>query len=150
MSVGDTLRHLGAGIFVEGPAKKKSYAQWVAALDATGQAIDRQAAATGDPVKARKLLRHISGIERWGQSRLRVFLGAPFVRDEYDGYQPGATLSLDEQSAFWRATREKTIALAQTLAAAKIADAATVVHNDLGPLTARAGCATWRCTHASK
>ena len=87
------------------------------------------------------MLRHIAGIERWGQSRLRVFVGAPFVRDEYDGYQPGTTLSLDEQRAFFRTTRQETIALAQTLAAAKIADTATVVHNDLGPLTARG----WLC-----
>ena len=90
---------------------EKSYTQWIAALETSGQEIDRRAAAAKDPIKGQKLLRHISGIERWGQSRLRVFLGAPFVRDEYDGYQPGTTFSLDEQRAFFRATRQETIAL---------------------------------------
>jgi hypothetical protein len=137
MSIGEALRHFGAEIIVEGPGRKKSYTQWIAALETSGQEIDRRAAAAKDPIKGQKLLRHISGLERWGQSRLRVFVGAPFVRDEYDGYQPGTTLSLDEQRAFFRTTRQETIMLAQTLAAAKMADTATVVHNDLGPLTVR-------------
>ena len=137
MSIGDTLRHLTANISLEGPGKKKSYAQWSADLETSGQAIDQRAAGSKDPIAAQKLLRHISGIERWGQSRLSVLLGAPFVRDEYNGYQPEKTLSLDEQRTFFRTTRVDTVVLARALEAAKIPDSTTVVHNDFGPLTAR-------------
>ncbi len=141
MNIGDNLRHLAANIFVERPGRKKSYAQWITALEISGQAIDQRAAGGKNQLAAQKLLRHISGIERWGQSRLHVFLGAPFVRDEFDGYQPGKTLSLDEQRAFFRTTRAETVVLARTLEAAQIPDTATAVHNDFGPLTVRG----WLC-----
>lgn len=128
---------MAAGVLLERPGRAKSMDEWIAALEKNGESVDRRAGSGKNEVKAAKVLRHISGIERWGQSRLRVFLGAPFTRDEYDSYQPGTDLTLDEQRAFWRATRAETVALTRRLAHENIPADATVAHNEIGPLTVR-------------
>lgn len=134
MGLKDSLMHAASGLFFERPGRGKNLDEWRAALIASGAAIDQRAAAAKDPVKASIVLRHISGIERWGQRRLRVFLGEPALTDECDGYRPGTDLTLDEQRAFFRETRDGTIALIDQL---KAADSApdTVSHNDYGPLS---------------
>lgn len=136
MGIKAAIQGVVVGVVVERPAAGKSYAQWIAALEKSGQTVDARAAAK-DPVAGQKLLRHITGIERWGQSRLRVFLGAPFVRDEYDGYQPGKEMSLDQQRAAFRETRAETLDLARQIEAAGIPATAKVEHNQIGPLSAR-------------
>jgi hypothetical protein len=88
-------------------------------------------------VQASKVLRHITGIERWGQRRLQILLGEPPIADEYDGYRPGTDLTLDEQRALFRETRTATLALIDQLQAAGVGDDATAPHNDFGPLTVR-------------
>ena len=137
MGMQDTLREVVAGILIERPAKGKGYAQWISDLEASGQAIDHRALGAKNQVGAAKVLRHITGIERWCQIRLQVFLGAPFVRDEYDNFQPGTDLTTDQQRSTFLETRQETIALTQTLAKAEIPDTVTVLHNALGPLTVR-------------
>ena len=137
MSIKESIFQLVAGIVIERPARGKTYEQWSAELAKSGQTIDRRMAASRNTAKAGATLRHITGIERWGQQRLRVFLGEPFVRDEYEGYQPGATLDLGAQRACFQETRQETIDLTQRLAQAGVPDTATVPHNDFGPLSAR-------------
>ena len=139
MGIRAAIQGAAVGVILEWPAAGKSYAQWAATLEQSGRQIDARAAAAKDPVAAQKLLRHISGMERWGQNRLRVFLGAPFVRDEYDGYRPGVNLSLDQQRAAFQETRAETVDLARQLAAAAAGALATVKveHNQFGPLSAR-------------
>ena len=149
MGLKENVFHGIAGLIIERPAKDKSYEQLAAELTKGGAAITARAAAAQDPAKAAATLRHITGIERWGQSRLRVFLGAPFVRDEYDGYQPGATLDLKGQIAAFDETRAETVALAHELQAANLALGATVTHNDFGPLSAR-GWLGYLNSHASR
>lgn len=137
MGIRDAVRGVIAGMVIERPAAGKSYGEWRATLEKSGRAIDDRAASAKDPVAAQHLLRHVAGIERWGQSRLRVFLGAPFVRDEYDAYRPGEELSRDEQRAVFRATRAETIDLARQIEQAGVPATATVEHNQFGPLSAR-------------
>jgi len=137
MGIKDTLVHTVADIVVERPGRAKTLDQWATALEKSGQAIDQRAAAAKNPERAQAVLRHNSGIERWGQTRLRVFLGAPVVRDEYDSYQPGTDLSLDGQRAAFGETRRETIDLVRQLQQANVPDDATVMHNDFGPLTVR-------------
>ena len=147
MGLADSVRQMAAGVFLERPGRGKSLDQWSAALEKNGAAIDQRAGNGKDEVKAAKVLRHISGIERWGQSRLRVFLGAPFARDEYDGYQPGTDLTLDEQRAFWRTTRAETIALTQTTGAGQHPRRRRrSCTTTLGRSPSAAGCATWTST----
>jgi hypothetical protein len=145
----EAIMGAAAGVFIERPGRAKSYSEWKEALATSGAAIDARAAAAKDPVQASKVLRHISGIERWGQRRLRILLGEPPIADEYNGYRPGADLSLDEQRAFFGETRAATLALIDQLKAASVGDGVTAPHNDFGPLIARG----WLCyldMHASR
>lgn len=137
MGVKATIMGAAAGLFIERPGRARSYAEWKQMLETSGVAIDQRAAAAKDPVQASKVLRHISGIERWGQRRLQVLLGAPLLDDEYDGYRPGTNLTLAEQREFFRQTRADTLALVDQLQAAGVDVSVTAPHNDLGPLTAR-------------
>jgi hypothetical protein len=137
MGLKDALVHTATDIFVERPGRTKTLDQWAATLEKSGAAIDRRAAATKDPARAQVVLRHCTGIERWGQRRLRVLLGAPLVRDEYDNYRPGTDLSLDGQRSAFGETRQETIELVRALQEARVAESATVLHNEFGPLTAR-------------
>lgn len=134
---------------LEGPARKRTLAEWAAALEASSAPIEARAAAAANVGKAAATLRHITGIEAWGQSRLRVFLGAPLQMDEYDIYAPGADLKLPALCAAFAATRAATVALAGQLAAASITDTQTVVHNSFGPLTAR-GWLSYLDSHATR
>jgi hypothetical protein len=153
MGIKEALFHGVATLIIERPAKAKTYDQWLAALEQSGQEIEQRAAAAQDAAKAQAVMRHITGIERWCQNRLRMFLGGTFQRDEYDGYQPGAGLDLPGQVAAFHETRQETVGLARELQAAvtagKLAETATVMHNDFGPLTAR-GWLAYIVSHASR
>lgn len=137
MGLKEAIMGAAAGVFVEQPGRGKSYDEWKQVLETSGVAIDARAAVAKDAVQTSKVLRHIAGIERWGQRRLQIFLGAPPIQDEYDDYQPGTTLTLAEQREFFRQTRADTLALVDQLQAAGVGDAITAPHNDFGPLTAR-------------
>ena len=137
MGLKESVMQVAAGLFVKRPARAKSLGEWKTTLETDGVAVDQRAAAAQDPLQASKVLRHISGIERWGQRRLKIFLGGPATRDEYNDYRPGTDLTLDEQRAFFRQTRAETVALAARLQTAGIGDDAKAPHNDFGPLSAR-------------
>lgn len=148
MGLKEMVMSAAAGVFIERPGRAKNYNEWRQALNTSGAAIDARAAAAKDPAQASKVLRHISGIERWGQRRLRILLGEPLIADEYDAYRPGIDLTLDEQRAFFRETRTATLALVEQLQAADVGDDAMAPHNDFGPLTAR-GWLRYLDMHAS-
>ncbi|MFN3981576.1 MAG: DinB family protein [Caldilinea sp.] len=148
MKLKESIMGAAASLFIERPGRAKSYDEWKEALAANGAAIDARAASAKDPVQASKMLRHISGIERWGQRRLRILLGEPLIVDEYDSYRPGTDFSLDEQRAFFRKTRTDTLTLVDQLKAARIGDDVTAPHNDFGSLTAR-GWLRYLDIHAS-
>ena len=133
---------------MEGPGKANSFDAWIAELAKSGKEIDARMARTKNPEYAQGLLRHITGIERWGQKRLQVFLGEPLVDDEYDGYRPGKDLDLDGQRAAFCETREETVELVHQLKQANVPDSVTVAHNDFGPLSAR-GWLRYLDAHAS-
>jgi hypothetical protein len=148
MGLKKTIMGAAAGFFIERPGRAKSIDEWKRALEVSGVAIDERATKAKDPVQASKVLRHISGIERWGQRRLRIFLGEPVIGDEYNGYRPGTDLSLDEQRAYFRQTRANTVELVEQLKAAGLGDDITAPHNDYGPLTVR-GWLSYLEMHAS-
>lgn len=153
MGIKEALLHGVAALIIERPAKGKTYDQWIAALEQSGRQIEQRAAAAQDAVKVRAVMRHITGIERWSQNRLRAFLGNEYQRDEYDAYQPGANLDLQGQIEAFRETRQESIELACELQAAvtsgRLAEMATVPHNDFGPLTVR-GWLAYMVSHAGR
>ena len=138
MTIKATIVGAIASLILERPARKKTVAEFAASLEEAGRAIAARAAKAADTPGNREQLAHIAGIERWGQQRLRVFLGEAYVQDEYDGYRPAADLNYAQLQDFFRATRAETVQLAQRIAAAKVPDAATVSHNFMGKLSARA------------
>ncbi len=133
----ETIRGAIAGLLLERPAAKIDLLEFVNTLTISADAIDARAAAARDTSKAQIVLRHITGIERWGQNRLRVFLGQPLTLDEYDGYRPANNLTTEQQREEFRKTRAQTVALVQQLAAANIAKDSHVRHNQFGPISLR-------------
>jgi hypothetical protein len=127
-----------ANLILDRPARKQSWQELASQLEESGRAVDARAVAAKDPTQAQKTLRHITGIERWGQRRLRVFLGEPFVQDEYNAYRPAANLTTEQQRQEFDATRTQTITLVQQIAAAKSVVQAKVVHNSFGAISAKA------------
>lgn len=133
----ETLRGAIAGLILERPAAKMDLHEFANTLATSGSEIEARAIAAKDATKAQIILRHITGIERWGQNRLRVFLGQPLTLDEYNSYRPANTLTTEQQLAEFRTTRAETVALIQQLAAATIAKDARVRHNQFGPISLR-------------
>lgn len=112
------LRQWANHILLENPGRRKSLDEWAQTLQRTKTRLaKRLAAAKGDEAHNRAILNHIIGIERWGQRRLRVFLGQPSVRDEYDGYRPRKGQTWPELVAEFEATRDETVAIVEQLAA---------------------------------
>lgn len=136
MALADLIRKPIVNLIIERPGRKRTLAEWSQKLAQDGEAIQQQVATIQSP-QAKATLRHITGIERWGQRRLQVALGEPFVRDEYDGYQPDGDADIASVRAAFRTTRAATVALVQTLAAAGVDAQVTVPHNQFGPLSVR-------------
>lgn len=138
MAIKDTIVGAIASLILERPARKKTLTEFIAQLEASGGAIAARAAQAADTLGNREQLAHIAGIERWGQRRLRVFLGEPYVQDEYNGYRPAADLNYAQLQDFFRTTRQETVQIVRHIAEAKVPDAATVPHNFVGKLSVRA------------
>lgn len=136
MAIVEQIKNIVTEVALERPGRKYTLEQWAERLAASLTKIEARAAQTGNPEAARRILRHVTGIERWGQSRLRVFLGEPFSHDECDGYAPGDDQSLEQLVEAFRQSRAETIALTRRLAAA-VPNGERVLHNQFGPLSAR-------------
>lgn len=147
MAIADLLMKPIVNLMVERPGRKLPLAAWAQKLAESGDAINKRVADNQTP-QAAATLRHITGIERWGQRRLQVALGEPLLLDEYDHYQPPATADLATLREEFRTTRQATVALAQKLAAAGISDQVKIRHNQFGPITVR-GWLSYLTTHAN-
>ena len=149
MSLKENFYHRAAQLFFERPGRRYTLAEWQARLARKLEPILARAAAPKHEERAIRVLRHVIGIERWGQSRLRRLLGGPVVRDEYDGYKPDAGLAAAALRDELAATRAATIAIVQQIADAGVALDATAEHNDFGPLTTR-GWLAYLNSHATR
>ena len=134
MGLKDSIYRWGGQRFVERPASRMSVVDLAAALSSSGGEVRERLAKVGASPKNVARLRHIIGIERWGQRRLRVFLGDPPVTDGHHAYKPTETEWGALMTEF-ASTRADTVALAAELTTADLR--ATVPHNQLGPFTAR-------------
>jgi hypothetical protein len=127
-----------AGFMLERPGHKRTFDQWASQLLASGEKITERLAGADDSPSNGACLRHIIGIERWGQSRLRVALGEPFKEDESDDYYPAENLDWAALQSEWTSARQDTVALAHQLAGAPVNLSLTILHNQFGPLSAYA------------
>ncbi len=122
-------------LITERPARKASWEQQLANLEQGAALLQARLAQAPDLPRNREALRHIIGIERWGQSRLRSALGAALVMDEYDGHRPDEGQGWAALCESFMATRAGTVALARELKAAGVDRALPVAHNQFGALT---------------
>ena len=134
MGLKERLSHFAGRVYFDRPARKLSLAEHAAELRRSGEDLRaRLARAEGDE-KQWARLRHVIGIERWAQSRLRVFLGAAFVSAGHRVHLPAEDASWAELVREFGEMRAETVAIAERLAAESATGA--VGHNQFGELSA--------------
>ena len=133
---------------LERPASSRSLGELTATLQASGEGLARRFAGAEGNDKNREKLRHIISIERWGQRRLRVGLGEPFVADESRAYSPAPDTEWNALQGEFSQVRGETLELADRLSREGVDPTVTVPHNQFGPLTLR-GWLRYLETHAS-
>lgn len=137
MAITEKIFHLLGNLLFERPARNRSLQELRAELEQTGQEAERRIAAARDTDDNCETLRHVIAIERWGQRRLEVFLGEPYVRDECDAYYPAAGAGLDALQERFTEARAQTLALARRLQEAGVNGERAVLHNQWGMLSAQ-------------
>jgi hypothetical protein len=131
------LRSAIAGLFLETPVRSQTLEGMAGRLAESGRSLEQRFVAAPDTPANREQLSHIIGIERWGQSRLQVPLGKPYVRDEYDGYRPPSGATWPELCAAFVEARSATVALAGQLGQAGVSPATYVPHNQIGEISVK-------------
>ena len=137
MGFTDSLRSFVVGLMIEGPAKKHTIPELASVLDASGTILAGRLSGVTNSANNIKVLRHIIGIERWGQSRLRVALGGPVLSDEYDNYQPAPDTDWSILISEFQTTRRETVAISRALETASVTNATQIPHNQFGDLSLR-------------
>ena len=135
MSIVQRLIGLGRRPMAELAGRGKSLEQLASELEASASTMDARLARAHDTPGNRDAIAHWVGIERWGQRRLRVTLGEPFIEDGHHPYRPDEADGVEALRRAFAQTRAETLALARELCAAGIDPSTTVRHNDLGELT---------------
>ena len=113
----------------------KSLAALTQSAQEGGQRIDSHLTGKPDTPQNRQQMRHVIGIERWGQRRLQTILGEPALQDEYNGYQPDTSLDLATLQTEFSQTRAQTLAIIEAIQQKGLADSATANHNDMGDVS---------------
>lgn len=135
MPIKEALFEFAGRLFFERPSHKLSLAEHIDRLRRSGDSLAARLSAAAPDDARRKRLRHVIGIEWWGQRRLQVLLGEPFVLDGHASYLPAEATSWEELVRLFRDTRAETISIAEQLAST---DPDRVVkHNQFGDLSAR-------------
>lgn len=115
--------------------RNKSLTDLLVAAQAEGTTLSALIANKPDTPANRQQLRHIIGIERWGQSRLQTIVGGPALQDEYDGYRPAETLDFAALRQEFTATRAATVALVQQIQQRGLAETGRAHHNGMGDVS---------------
>lgn len=149
MGLVDKILSWGAHFILERPAREKDYTEHARLLEEAGRTVLKRLERANHSQFNHRVLTHIIGIEKWGQSRLRVFVGAPLKDEEYLVYRPGRDVPWAELVDLFRATRVETLSIVGELQQAKIGPEDRVRHNQYGPLSAKGWLAYLR-THASR
>ena len=131
------LKKVVTHFMLERPVRNKSYAEVGYILEASGENISQHISRVKDSEANRAKLRHIIGIERWVQSRLRVALGDEFTKDEYDGYAPSADTTWQQLKDDFASTRAITIGLTNELIIQNVPTILKIEHNSFGPVSPR-------------
>jgi hypothetical protein len=133
MTLKERLTSVVIYFVMEQPAKRQGLTKLTQNLSDSGEALHRDLERIEDSDKNRNQLRHIIALERWGQRRLRVALGEPFVKDDNHTYKPSAETPWTVLKEMFSATRAETVTLAEELKAKDITQ--KVLHNQFGPVS---------------
>ncbi len=118
-------------------------------LQRSGTYVEQKMASAPDLPGNVEAAKHIIGIERWGQRRLRTALGEPLVMDEYDSYRPEALNNLPALTEQFREARNETRQLLKQLQNAGVSMEQQIPHNELGPTSIR-GWFIYLAQHGSR
>lgn len=121
--------------FMERQARGRDWSELAENLAAAGDDLAKRMRDAPDTPHNREVAQHIVGIERWGQRRLRVALGQPFVLDGHRPYRLPDDTAMQALAEAFAGTRTDTVALARELEAEGVGRGRQVRHNDLGDLT---------------
>ncbi len=142
------LMHWGALLVLERHVRGMSMDAIILELNQSAIEITEHINGCVDSPNNRRQLSHMVGIERWGQRRLRVALGEPFLDEEYGHYRPSIERSWLELTNDWSATRQATITLAGSLTQLSESPDINIVHNTYGALSIK-GWLRYLDVHAS-
>jgi hypothetical protein len=148
MNTGNFLLRWGTQLTIEWPVRKLTIQELITQLEQFAKQFSGRLEFYSDTQENRNQLSHMIGIERWGQRRLRVALGEPFLPEEYDHYRPSPERTWDELKIDWAVTRQSTVALAHDIAQASPDPDFKVLHNLYGPLSIK-GWLRYLDVHAS-
>lgn len=118
-------------------ARQKSIEDLAHELEASAATMDERMRGRPDSNTNREAIAHWIGIERWGQRRLHVALGATLIMDEYHGYRPDKEQGIEGLREEFAETRAETVQLARRLDEKGVDPNTTIRHNDLGDLSVR-------------
>ncbi|MEM7029987.1 MAG: hypothetical protein AAF629_10515 [Chloroflexota bacterium] len=122
---------------IDRQAKNKDVAELRQQLVENKKMLTDKLAVATDSEENRQQIRHVIGIERWAQSRLKVVLGEPFKQEEHDGYLPANNKPVANLAQVFDETRQETLTIAQQLAEVSSVETQVVNHNAMGAMTVR-------------
>lgn len=120
---------------VERLGRRHSASELADRLAANGRGLAQRFASIDDGPDVREVLRHVIGIERWGQRRLRVALGEAFDPGGHQPFRPADDAHLDRLRVLFATTRSDTVTLARQLADRELEPDLQIAHDDLGDLS---------------
>lgn len=138
MKFTNLLMSWGAQLVLEQSVRKLNLTDLIVQLEQSGKTITNRLKICPNTAPNRQLLCHLIGIERWGQRRLWVFLGEPYLSEEYDHYRPSAERPWEDLCVEWDTTRQNTLGLINELTPASPVKIDKVAHNQFGSLSIKA------------
>ncbi|WP_158539590.1 hypothetical protein [Meiothermus sp. QL-1] len=131
----EPVLRLAKPFLLERPAYELSLDQHKVALVQTVEPVEGRISRAELP-QSKEVVRHIIGVERWGQRRLEVALGKPLPEDEPQAYRPPEGMDKVQLLYEFRKTRIQTLELVDLLKGT--IEPTYIPHNTLGPLSTRA------------
>lgn len=135
MGLMSTLTRTAGYLFIERPARRKSYDQLLAVLkEGEEQFARRFQQADRSRDENHHVMTHIIGIEKWAQSRLNQLLTGEAGPPEYDIYRPAEDTPWEALLELFHATRQDTLQIVSEL---QDKQDGTAPHNTFGDLSVR-------------
>jgi hypothetical protein len=124
-------------IFSEQRAKNMSWDDLTRRLEGSAEIVLPRFDNASNTPRQIEAAKHVIGIERWAQRRLKIALGEPTTMDEYDSYRPEQLNDIKALREEFASMRRDTVAILRQLHDAGVPLEKTTPHNEVGQLTIR-------------